>query len=82
MVTLLQVSVAVAEPFAAGLVSAPHSTVSLAGQVIVGAVLSLTEIVCVQLEELPQESVAVQVRAIVWKTLSTEQLAPGVTTSL
>src|SRR5258706_6997865 len=32
------------------------------GQVIVGAVLSVTEIVLLQVEELPQSSVAVQVR--------------------
>src|SRR5258706_90 len=40
-----------------------HSTVEAGlGQVIVGAVLSVTEIVLLQVEELPQSSVAVQVR--------------------
>ena len=37
----------------------------LAGQVSTGAVLSSINIVCVQLLELPQSSVAVQVRVIV-----------------
>src|SRR5258706_2972197 len=40
-----------------------HSTVEAGlGQVIVGAVLSVTEIVLLQVEEVPQSSVAVQVR--------------------
>ena len=82
MVTLVQVSVALAEPVTAGLVSPGHSTTASGGQSITGAVVSMTVIVCVQLEALPQLSVAVQVRLIVWKILSTEQLAPGVTTSL
>ena len=40
-----------------------HSTVAAGlGQVIDGGVLSVTEIVLLQVEELPQSSVAVQVR--------------------
>src|SRR5258706_6084173 len=51
-------SEAVAEP-KLGLLG--HSTVEAGlGQVIVGAVLSVTEIVLLQVEELPQSSVAVQ----------------------
>ena len=41
---------------------AGHSTFDTVGQVIEGAVLSVTEIVLLQVEELPQSSVAVQVR--------------------
>src|SRR5258706_10152460 len=53
-------SEAVAEP---KLGEAGHSIVEAGfGQVIVGAVLSVTEIVLLQVEELPQSSVAVQVR--------------------
>src|SRR5258706_373457 len=41
---------------------AGHSTLDTVGHVIVGAVLSVTEIVLLHVEELPQSSVAVQVR--------------------
>src|SRR5258706_130551 len=41
---------------------AGHSTLDTVGHVIVGAVLSVTEIVLLQVEVLPQSSVAVQVR--------------------
>ena len=62
--TSLQLSVALAEPVASGSVEAVQSRVALGGQVMVGAVLSLTVIVCTQLAALPQPSVAVQVRAM------------------
>ena len=42
-----------------------HSTFDTEGQVIDGGVLSVTEIVLLQVEELPQSSVAVQVRVTV-----------------
>ena len=60
----LQITEAVAEPVAVGSVEAAQSTVVSGGQVMVGAVLSLTVIVCTQLAALPQPSVAVQVRAM------------------
>src|SRR5262245_13646673 len=63
-----QRSVAVAMPLAAVLVSAGQSKVRLVGQVMVGAVMSRTVIICVQLILLPHSSVAVQVRAMVWLT--------------
>src|ERR1043165_5045249 len=65
MMTAPQVSVPVAEPLTATLVSAGHSRVLSAGQLIEGAVVSTTLMVCVQLAELPQASVAVQVRVMV-----------------
>ena len=43
---------------------AAQSTVASGGQVMVGAAVSLTVMVCTQLAELPQASVAVQVRAM------------------
>ena len=58
-------SVAVAVPVFAGNVLAVHCMVTLAGQVITGATLSSTVIVCTQVLELPQSSVAVQVRVMV-----------------
>jgi hypothetical protein len=63
-----QRSVAVATPFGAVLVSAGQSKVRLTGQVMVGAVMSRTVIICVQLTLLPHSSVAVQVRAMIWLT--------------
>src|SRR4029079_3915377 len=42
----------------------PQATVSLLAHVMVGGVLSVTEIVRLQVEELPQSSVAVHVRVI------------------
>ena len=64
LATPLQSSTAVAVPVSAGTVEAVQSTVLLAGQVIVGGCVSVTVMVCVQLEALPQLSVAVQVRVI------------------
>src|SRR5512146_1208164 len=64
MVTELQPSWAVATPVWLVLVSAGHSSVRLAGAVIVGGVVSLTVMVWTALALLPQASVAVQVRAI------------------
>ena len=66
LATPLQSSVAVAVPVLAGSVEAEQSIVVLAGQLIVGACVSVTVIVCVQVLELPQLSVAVQVRVMTW----------------
>src|SRR2546428_745696 len=78
---LLQVSVPVGAPVAAGLVSPGHSTVASAGKFTkLGAVVSLSVMVWAWLALLPQASVTVQVRVI---TLTTwlEQ-APLVSPSL
>jgi hypothetical protein len=61
----LQLSVAVATPSADGSVAVAQETVTLAGQLITGGVLSTTVMVCAQLELLPLASVAVQVRVMV-----------------
>src|SRR5436853_296868 len=53
-----------------------HSTLDTVGHVIDGGVLSVTEIVLLQVEELPQSSVAVQVRV----TENSWGQAPGVVT--
>ena len=66
LATPLQSSVAVAVPVLAGSVEAEQSIVVLAGQLITGACVSVTVIVCVQVLELPQLSVAVQVRVMTW----------------
>jgi hypothetical protein len=60
-----QLSVADGEPVLAGKVLAVQSIVMLAGQLITGPALSSTKMVCVQLLELPQSSVARHVRVIV-----------------
>ena len=60
-----QLSVAVAVPVFAGKVLDPQAMVVLDGQVIAGAILSSTKMVCTQLLELPQSSVARHVREIV-----------------
>jgi hypothetical protein len=60
-----QLSVAVAEPVAAGAELVLHCIVILVGQVTTGGVLSSTKIVCAQLLELPQSSIAVNVLVIV-----------------
>src|ERR1043165_6065065 len=65
MMTEPQESVPVAEPLTATPVSAGHSRVLSAGQLMAGAVGSTTLIVWVQLALLPQASVAVQVRVMV-----------------
>ncbi len=61
-----QISVAVAVPVPGGSVPEAHMTVRLGGQVIVGGVLSSTEIFCTQVLELLQSSVAFQVRLMVF----------------
>jgi hypothetical protein len=63
-----QASVPVGLPVLAGKVLAEHWIVTLGGQLILGGVLSLIVINCVQLLELPQSSVANQVRvtAVIW----------------
>src|SRR5215472_6178259 len=65
MVTELQPSVAVATPVWLVLVLAGHSSVRLAGAVMVGGVVSRTVMVWTALALLPQASVAVQVRAMI-----------------
>jgi hypothetical protein len=75
---LSQLSVAVALPVAAGALEASHSIVTLAGQVMAGALLSTTLMAWSQLSTLPQLSVAVQVRVI---SFSFAQL-PAATLSL
>jgi hypothetical protein len=60
-----QPDVPVAMPVASGLVELPHSTVTSAGQVMLRAVGSTKAMLCTQLIELPQASVAVQVRVTV-----------------
>ena len=64
MVTGLQLSVAVATPVAVLVLLAWQFTVTLAGQVITGAVTSCTVIVCTQVLKLPVTSVAFQVLVI------------------
>ena len=62
-----QLSVAVAVPFAPpGAVLAVHWIVMLGGQVITGAMLSSTKMVCRHELEFPQSSVALHVRCIVY----------------
>src|SRR4051812_40247748 len=69
-----QASEAVAEPNEG---DAGHSTFDTVGHVIEGGVLSVTEMVLLQVEELPQSSVAVQVRV----TENSWAHAPAVVTS-
>ena len=66
MVKEPQASEAVAAPVTFVAVTAGYSSVMFVGQLIIGAVVSRTMIVCVQPELLPQRSVAVQRRAMVW----------------
>ena len=62
-----QLSVAVAVPFAPpGAVLAVHCMVRFGGQVITGGVLSSTTITCRHVLELPQSSVALHVRLMVY----------------
>src|SRR5437868_5942859 len=65
LVTPLHESVAVAKPVLLVVGGTVHSSVMLAGQVILGGVVSWKRIVCVQLARLPHPSVAVQVRRMV-----------------
>src|SRR5438105_15915202 len=60
MLTLLQVSVAVATPVALVVVTAGHCRVRSAGQVMLGAVVSITTICWLHEALLPQLSVAVR----------------------
>ena len=64
-VTLPQLSVPVADPVPAGLVSPVHSTVTSAGTTMLGAIVSTTLTVWAALAVLPQSSAAVNVRVIV-----------------
>jgi hypothetical protein len=62
-----QLSVAVAVPFAPpGAVLAVHWIVRFGGHVITGGVLSSTKMVCRHVLELPQSSVAIHVRVMVY----------------
>src|SRR5438067_12842706 len=61
----LHVSLAVAMPVLLVVGGTVHSKVMFVGQTMLGRVVSLKLIVCVQLALLPQRSVAVQVRRIV-----------------
>src|SRR5262245_46625708 len=82
MLTELQVSVAVATPVTLVLVLAGHCNVTLVGQVMRGAAVSRTVIVCVLLVVLPQRSVAVHARKMIFappQTLLTESLYVTVT---
>jgi hypothetical protein len=74
-----QLSDALADPVFAGSVDAVHSMVTLSGHVITGGVLSSTVITCTQVLELPQSSVAFQVRLIVY---SCGQVGEAVVTSI
>jgi hypothetical protein len=58
--TSVQLSVAVAVPFAAAAVLASQLIVTSTGHVIAGLVVSCTVKTCVQLFELPQLSTAIQ----------------------
>ena len=60
-----QLSTAVATPVSVVEVPAPQSTVLFAGQVIVGATLSLIVMICAQVDAFPQRSVALKVRVTV-----------------
>jgi hypothetical protein len=73
-----QLSVAVADPVAAGNVLAVHAIVRFGGHVIEGAVVSVTTITCTHWVLLPHPSVAVQVLVIV----ISEGHAPETVTSL
>ena len=62
--TLPQISLPVAVPFAAMLVSAGHSKVTSGGQLMNGGIVSTTVMICSQLTARPHSSVAVHVRVI------------------
>ena len=57
-------TVAVAWPVTLGSIEVSHCTVALGGQIMTGGGVSDTVMVCTQLDELPQLSLAVQVRAM------------------
>src|SRR5438067_241597 len=76
----LHVSLAVAMPVLLVVGGAVHSRVMLVGQVMLGRVVSLKLIVCVQLALLPQPSVAVQVRRIM--PLPVQLVLPKASTKL
>lgn len=73
-----QTSVAVAEPVTEGSEGSPHSTDAFAGQLMGGGVVSVTFIVWSQLEELPEQSVAVQVRIMALSPVQDEPEAASV----
>jgi hypothetical protein len=54
----LQLSVVVTDPMLTAGIDAVHGTVTVAGQVMVGATLSFTVIICEHVAVLPQASVA------------------------
>src|SRR5437899_12146565 len=69
MVTWLHVSWAVATPVLLVEVSAGHSSTRFVGQVMTGPVVSRTVMVWTHEAKLPQASVAVQVRAMIFVPL-------------
>ena len=73
---LVQLSVALAVPVSAAAVEASHSTVTLAGQEMSGAMLSVTVIVWTQLPTLPHSSVLDQLREIT-VLVALESMHPG-----
>ena len=84
-----QLSVAVAVPLVPpGAVLAVHSIVRFGGQVICGGVLSSTKMVCRQVLELPQSSVALHVRLMVYScghapaTVTSVEVTVGVASQL
>src|SRR6185503_12345955 len=68
MVTEPLASLAVATPTQFVPVSAGHSNTTFVGQIMIGAVVSRTVIVCTALATLPQGSVAVHVREMTCAT--------------
>ena len=87
-VTPPQLSVDVTAPVLTGGTADAHVTVTLAGQVIDGAALSSTRIVCTHVLIFPQSSVAVHVRLIVYScaqapaTVTSEDVIVGVASQL
>ena len=83
-----QLSVAVAVPVLTGNVLAVHSIVNEAGQVICGAMVSSTVIVCVHELLFPQSSVALHVLVIIYSwghpppTVTSEEVIVGVASQL
>jgi hypothetical protein len=77
-VTVPQLSVVLTPPELTGGTCEAQDTVTLAGQLIPGDALSSIMIVCTQLLELPQSSVALQVRVMVYSCAH----APPTVTSL
>jgi hypothetical protein len=88
IVTIPQLSEAVTAPVLNGGTSEAHCTVTLAGHVMVGGVLSSTKMVCRHVLELPQSSVALHVLLIVYScgqapaTVTSVEVIVGVASQL